>query len=106
MTDHRTFVLITGAALALSSAALGEEWTPKRLSDGQPDVQGFYRPEIAGTYSLVRPRRGVGVRDQEEYDKRKAANDVSKSRIVDPPDRQVPYQLWRGPSSRRSKPWS
>jgi len=47
MTDHRTFILVVGAALALSSVALGEEWTPKRLSDGQPDVQGFYRPEIA-----------------------------------------------------------
>jgi hypothetical protein len=94
MTDHRIFIFVAGAVLALSGAASAEEWTPKRLSDGQPDVQGFYRPEIAGTYSLVRPRRGIGPQDQSAYEKRKAENDLSKSRIVDPPDRQVPYQPW------------
>jgi hypothetical protein len=94
MTEHRIFILVAGAVLALSGAASAEEWEPKRLPDGQPDVQGFYRPEIAGTYSLVRPRRGVGVKDQDEYQKHRVDNDLSKSRIVDPPDRQVPYQPW------------
>jgi hypothetical protein len=94
MIEHRIFGLVAGAVLALSSAVSAQEWTPKRLPDGQPDVQGFYRPEIAGTYSLVRPRRGVGVQDQGAYEKRKTDNDVSKSRIIDPPDRQVPYQAW------------
>jgi hypothetical protein len=70
------------------------KWEPKILSDGQPDVRGFYKPEISGTYSLLRPRRGVGVGEQEAWEKRKQAGDVSKSRIIDPPDRQVPYQQW------------
>ncbi len=48
MTKHRILALIATAVAALSGAAVAEEWTPKRLSDGQPDVQGFYRPEIAG----------------------------------------------------------
>jgi len=94
MNEHRIFVLFAGVVLALSGAAFAEEWQPKRLPDGQPDVQGFYKPEIAGTYSLVRPRRGVGVQDQAAYEQRKAANDLNQSRVVDPPDRQVPYQPW------------
>lgn len=94
MTEHRSFGLIAGVLFALSGAAAADEWTPKRLPDGQPDVQGFYRPEIAGTYSLVRPRRGVGIGEEGSYEKAKQQGDVSKSRIVDPPDRQIPYQPW------------
>ena len=69
-------------------------WSPKILADGQPDVRGFYKPETAGTYSLIRPRRGVGVEDQAKWEKLKADHDVSKSRVIDPPDRLVPYQPW------------
>lgn len=95
MSKHRILALmITTALAAFHGAAAAEEWKPKLLSDGQPDVQGFYRPEIAGTYSLVRPRRGVGVEGRSEYEKTKVSNDLSKSRIIDPPDRQVPYQPW------------
>ncbi|WP_018268466.1 hypothetical protein [Methylosinus sp. LW4] len=94
MTRNRIFALVASASFAISGAVCAEDWTPKRLPDGQPDIQGFYRPEIAGTYSLVRPRRGVGVQEQDAYQKRKTDNDFSNSRIVDPPDRQVPYQPW------------
>jgi len=94
MTEHRILLAVASIVFASCGASAADEWTPKRLSDGQPDVQGFYRPAIAGTYSLVRPRRGVGVEDQGVYEKLKGANDLSKSRIIDPPDRQVPYQPW------------
>jgi len=94
MRKHLIFVPLAGAVFTFSSVVCAEEWVPKRLADGQPDVQGFYRPEISGTYSLERPRRGIGLQDQGAYEKRKADNDLSKSRIVDPPDRRVPYQPW------------
>jgi hypothetical protein len=65
-------------------------WPPQRLPDGQPDVQGLWRAVIAGTQSLTNPMNagadlrqrisGVAVRNP--------------SRIVDPPDGQVPYQPW------------
>src|ERR1700674_3743592 len=30
-------------------------WQPSRLPDGQPDMQGFWRPAIGGTFSLTSP---------------------------------------------------
>ena len=72
-------------------------WAAKKLSDGQPDVQGFYKPEVEGTYSLVRPSRAPGI-DQLEKIKNKTIPDLKTSakpsRIIDPADGQVPYQPW------------
>src|ERR1700689_281938 len=65
-------------------------WPPARLSDGQPDISGYWDPAIGGTYSLTNPSRGgVGLQDQLGIARRK-----NPSRIVDPPDGQIPYQPW------------
>ena len=105
MTKYRFFALIVTAVTALSGAAAAEDWKPKALSDGQPDVRGFYRPQISGTLSLVRPRRGIGVEGVGEYEKSKEASDLSKSRVVDPADRQVPYQPWARAKQKALEAW-
>jgi hypothetical protein len=65
-----------------------------RTTDGQPDVQGFWEAAIGGTYSLVDPRRGGGRLD-ELLQAQKGVQHVTKpSRIVDPPNGQIPYLPW------------
>ena len=65
-------------------------WPPKHLSDGQPDVQGYWDPAIGGTFSLTNPSRG-GVGKLDQLGEKRPQN---PSRIVDPPDGQIPYQPW------------
>jgi len=72
------------------TATTGKPWPPARLSDGQPDVQGFWNAVIAGTHSLTNPMAG-GV----EFNARITGVPVrNPSRIVDPPDGLLPYQPW------------
>jgi hypothetical protein len=73
-----------------TSAAATTPWQPSRLPDGQPDMQGFWRPVIGGTFSLTSPMTGAA-----EFRGRITGNTPNNpSRIVDPPDGQVPYQPW------------
>ena len=69
-------------------------WTPPRTADGQPDLQGFWTAAIGGTYDLTDPRGGE-IRVEEVA---RAAEGVVRrrntSRVVDPPDGQIPYQPW------------
>ena len=77
-------------------------WIPKRLSDGQPDVQGFWRTENPNAYSLTNPRTGqdgmpertgpnAGKPPPRGPDGRVVAKTQKPSRIIDPPNGQVPY---------------
>jgi hypothetical protein len=82
------------AAKSGAGAETAAPWVPSRLSDGQPDVQGHWSAEVSGTYSLLNPRKG-GTRLQEQLLERAGKKVPTKpTRIVDPPDGQVPYQSW------------
>jgi hypothetical protein len=64
------------------------------LPDGQPGVQGFWSAEVSGSYSLLNPRKG-GIRLKEQLLERAGKKAPTQpTRIVDPPDGQVPYQAW------------
>jgi hypothetical protein len=83
------------SAIARSSTTV---WQPKRLADGQPDLRGFWRAVHGGTYSLTNPRAGQdGEPDADGKIPPKGANGMTvaktqrPSRIIDPPDGQVPY---------------
>ena len=70
--------------------ASSRPWPPPRLPDGQPDVQGLWRPIINGTQSLTTPMTG-----EAEFTARITGIPVrNPSRIVDPPNGQIPYQPW------------
>ena len=72
------------------TAAAAKPWPPQRLPDGQPDVQGFWGPVQNGTQSLTNPMAGGA-----EFNARITGVPVrNPSRIVDPPDGQIPYQPW------------
>ena len=65
-------------------------WPPEQLADGQPDVQGLWIPVLGGTVSLTNPMNG-GT----DFERRVTGTQVrNPSRVVDPPDGQVPYQPW------------
>jgi len=87
--------LIGAVGLALVAAAAapvrGQEGGPaakplERLADGQPNVQGHWRPVNPGSLSLTNP-----VPQAADFD---PSIKPLPSRIVDPPDGRVPYQPW------------
>ncbi len=112
----RWVVLSIGAPLLMASMlAVGadgadkkktaETWVPKRLADGQPDIQGFWKTEHPNAYSLTNPRDGqdakpeakgpdAGKIPQRGLDGRIVAKTQKPSRIIDPINGQVPYQPW------------
>lgn len=73
-----------------NSAESTRPWPPQKLSDGQPDVQGIWAATMAGSTSLTNPITGG-----EDFDRRLTNTEIKRpSRIVDPPDGQLPYQPW------------
>ncbi|MBI3049776.1 MAG: hypothetical protein HYY76_15835 [Acidobacteria bacterium] len=88
MRVHQTVkVPAIGVALvALSASLAGQTVRP----DGQPEVQGAWRPVIGGTHSLDPAKSGAA--DFEERIGGVVRN--NPSRIVDPPDGHIPYQPW------------
>ena len=72
------------------------KWPPARLPDGQPDVQGIWDQVDGTTHSLTDPRNSSSREGDDplpgtpEYN----AREHSPSRVVDPPDGQIPYQPW------------
>src|SRR6266850_2715612 len=71
-------------------AGVARPWPPTRLVDGQPDVQGLWSAVNAGSTSLTNPISGGA-----EFDRRVTGVEVRQpSRIIDPPDGQLPYQPW------------
>lgn len=81
-----------GVALAADIPA------PSKRPDGQPDVQGFWRAERSGTYSLLMGSIwGAGVNEIVANEQLKAEGKPLPSwpsRIIDPADGQIPYQPW------------
>jgi hypothetical protein len=122
-TGFRTIlVLVIGAAAAVSLAAQSSgsaaegSYTPKRLPDGQPDIQGIYLPSVSGniTWPIERftpeelaayKRQMEKVRGPEvpahgaewtEGALRSKGSRMKKGTalVADPPDGRIPYQPW------------
>jgi hypothetical protein len=92
-----TLALLCLAVLA-GTAHSADEWQPGKLPDGQPDVQGYYRAERSGTYSLrMGTIWGAGVNEmilRKDLEAEGMPLPSWPSRIVDPADGDVPYQPW------------
>jgi len=90
---------ISVALLSLPAALFGQEeapepptaqWPPAQTPDGQPDVQGVWRPVLGGTHSL-----NPAISSGNLFRNRLAGVTTDNpSRIVDPEDGDVPYQPW------------
>ena len=87
------------ALVSLPAALSGQEaapeppaspWPPEQLADGQPDVQGVWRPVNGGTQSLD-PAMSSGAYFNELVT---GVRRSYPSRIVDPEDGHIPYQPW------------
>lgn len=89
-------VLGIGVALVSLSASLSGQgaaprpWPPAPTSDGQPDVQGAWRPVLGGTHSLDPAKSGAS----DFAERLTGVVKINPSRIVDPPDGHIPYQPW------------
>jgi len=75
---------------APNPAAPAAQWPPARLPDGQPDVQGLWRPPVNGTQSLTNPMTG----EAEFVARIQGVQLRAPSRIIDPPNGLIPYQPW------------
>jgi hypothetical protein len=87
-----------GASAATSKKASqpATAWTPARTQDGQPDVQGFWLAAVYGMGCLTNPKGEVGCIDPPEgrVGGNRARPEKAASRIIDPPDGEIPYQPW------------
>jgi len=82
------------AAPASSAATTAATWTPSRTPDGQPDVQGLWNSIIVGAFDLRDPRTGGGRLDELLKERAGVKRIPKPSRIVDPPNGDIPYQPW------------
>lgn len=92
--------LVMSANLSGQSAST-RAWSPPRTSDGQPDIQGFWR-EVEGQPSSCNLETSLcGGFTVEERATEARMSGVTRdltekpvSAIVDPPDGKIPYQEW------------
>src|SRR5262245_38047071 len=86
-----TTITIVGQQRGGAAApGVSRPWPPERLADGQPDVQGLWSAVNAGSTSLTNPVSGGA-----DFDRRATGVEARvPSRIIDPPDGQLPYQPW------------
>ena len=71
-------------------------FTPPRLPNGRPNVQGYWRGRLTQAWSV----EGVPVDDPLAKDLFQAW-EPSPAEVVDPPDRKIPYQPWAAAIGRR-----
>ena len=85
-----TTVTLVGQQRGGGAPGVSRPWPPEHLPDGQPDVQGLWSAVNAGSTSLTNPVSGGA-----DFDRRATGVEVRvPSRIIDPPDGQLPYQPW------------
>jgi hypothetical protein len=93
--------VLSAAALSFLSPPLaGQEsaggWTPSRISDGQPDIQGFWTeepggPEAVNIETAMQTAESLRIQGWTE-ERLKARKPISS--IIDVPDGRIPYQPW------------
>jgi hypothetical protein len=80
---------------AAPGAAAAQGWSPSRLPDGQPDIQGFWEggPDSANAgHSL---EEGCCDPEHNKMQRRAASNiGLRKQVIIDPPNGKIPFQPW------------
>lgn len=70
------------------------QWKGTRLSDGQPDIQGFWSNTIANHNNWTDPQGGVPGDPNPRALPKTQRNERAPSRVSDPPDGQLPFQPW------------
>jgi hypothetical protein len=83
------------AAFHTCALAKANTFMPPRTRSGKPDMQGYWRAQLAQSFSVEgvsgnEPLVGSSVMPWE----------ISPPMIVDPPDRKIPYQAWAVPIGR------
>ena len=81
---------LSGQGAPPQPRAAPRPWPPALTPDGQPDVQGAWRPVSGGTHSLDPAKSGAA-----DFEERiTGVVKINPSLIVDPPDGHIPYQPW------------
>ena len=97
----RAFALVLVLWWAAPSASAAQGWSPSRLPDGQPDIQGMWEvgPDSANAgHSLEE-----GCCDPEHNRmQRRAANNIGLRQqvIIDPANGKIPFQPWAAAKRR------
>lgn len=78
-----------------TAKSTGTAWAGPRTPDGQPDIHGFFVTSTYGVSCLTNPNSGVGCKPQQQGDDGRArVRPKAPSRVIDPPDGEIPYQPW------------
>jgi len=104
---RKTIGGIAVALVALSALVAAQAGAPDarsvrvgveaRRPDGQPDMQGTWRPILGGTHSLDPAKSGAS-----DFQERiTGVVKINPSRVVDPPDGHIPYQPWAAELRRK-----
>jgi len=102
MATLRYAILTVAISLGLASVSVplsgqGENrqpaarpWPPAKTVDGQPNVEGAWRPVSGGTHSL-----DPALSSAQEFDQRiSGVIKRNPSFVIDPADGHIPYQPW------------
>lgn len=68
-------------------------WTGRRLSDGQPDIEGNWSNTVANHDNFTDPQGGIPG-DSASHCDHGPRDARAPSRVSDPADGQIPYQPW------------
>jgi hypothetical protein len=79
-----------------TDTAKSAAWNPPRLPDGQPDVQGMWITAVNAVFILT-----PAVTDDGAPRPDGRARQPGPSRVIDPPDHQIPYQPWAKKKQQR-----
>ena len=81
--------LMTMSGAGQTPTAAEKAWNPPRMSDGQPDIQGFWdnRGRRLALYNI---EEGT----DEAHVLLSGNQTDNQSLVVDPPDGRIPYQSW------------
>lgn len=97
MRFHSTFLVaaLVGNAIGAVGAEADKPAWPEHTPDGQPRVEGYWLAVDYGMGCLQNPLAGVGcLAEGEEPAAGNRPKRKAPSRIVDPPDGEIPYQPW------------
>ena len=85
-----TLFAVPAALVSQTEQSEPDPWVPERTPDGQPDVQGVWRPANGGTQSVERSLSS-GQYFEELVT---GISEDRPSRVIDPEDGRIPYQPW------------
>jgi hypothetical protein len=105
MSMHLRCALMASAVLIAiwwaGGPAAAQKWSPSRLPDGQPDIQGFWEAGPGANNAGHSLEEGCCEPEHNRMQNRAADNiGLRQQIIIDPPNGRIPFQPWAAEKRR------